>query len=176
MVILCCNIFCIQQHVKVRILSPRKSSSDPHTIEVMSGEIRIGKELNVLQNLLREWFYTFSLIGVGVCFTVYTFVWVIFETWLEERRQRQQPVSQDPDEFAYGQEFHEAQQFAQELPPQQWEHFRDGGWDGDSWEPTAPEEERQHDAPRSSPRDSAEGSTTTTGSFRRDDPSTISID
>ena len=53
----------------------RHSSQQP-VIEVLRGELRIGKELNMLQELLKEWYYTGFFVGTLSFATFYLILWM----------------------------------------------------------------------------------------------------
>jgi hypothetical protein len=64
----------IQQLVRVQIIS--SSAPQQHAgIEVIGGAIRIGKELNAFQEVLRTWFYTCGMIGTCYCACLYVILW-----------------------------------------------------------------------------------------------------
>jgi hypothetical protein len=81
----------------VRLVSQGSSWRGDGPVEVVAGELRIGKELNGLQSLLKEWFWTSFISGTlmilscqCVFFFLANFMW---ESWTESlRRQREDGV------------------------------------------------------------------------------------
>jgi hypothetical protein len=80
-------------------------------VEVIRGEVRIGKELNAYQNVLKEWFYTCYVIGTIVFLTLHLATWGILQYYwyqpkdnnntqqyymMGEQQQQQQPYNMDP--------------------------------------------------------------------------------
>ena len=89
-------------------LLPRSGVSWNNTsvVEVVAGDIRVGKELNTLQLVLKEWFWTCLVVGTSIIAVVEGFgllvLRVVFLDWLEFRRQtlaqQQQQHQQDNDD------------------------------------------------------------------------------
>lgn len=69
------------QHVVVRVLA-----SSP--VEIVAGEVRIGKELNAFQELLKRWFYTCFMVGTMVFAMLYMIEWILLQELLVVIRNR----------------------------------------------------------------------------------------
>ena len=59
------------------------------TLEVITGEIRVGEELSHFQLLLKEWFFTCYVVGTCVFFALQVLLWFLFQVCWSKRRQRQ---------------------------------------------------------------------------------------
>jgi flagellar biosynthesis/type III secretory pathway M-ring protein FliF/YscJ len=79
-----------QRHVVVKLLARGKQWTLGTPVEVVHGEVRIGKELNSLQNLLKEWFYTCAVIGITLIFVFEVMLWTTMQVSVHSRRQQQQ--------------------------------------------------------------------------------------
>lgn len=75
----------VKRHVHVRIV-PQQSASA--LVEITKAEIRMGKEFNTLQNILRDWYFTCYTIGTLAFVIIYASVWMIAEGLLEERSRK----------------------------------------------------------------------------------------
>ena len=74
--------------IVVRLFVPRSTKSDyGHyaMIQVHSGEVRIGKELNAIQGIMKVWFYSVGLAAVTVLSFFYAFWFLVIRAWC--RRQ-----------------------------------------------------------------------------------------
>ena len=75
--------------VVVRLVVPRHTvSGEVHRyapIQVHSGEVRIGKELNTVQGIMKVWFYSVGLAAVSFLSFFYAFWFLIIRAWF--RRQ-----------------------------------------------------------------------------------------
>jgi len=75
--------------VVVRLVIPHRTmSGGSHhyaPIQVHSGEVRIGKELNTIQGIMKMWFYSVGLAAVTVLSFFYAFWFLIIRAWF--RRQ-----------------------------------------------------------------------------------------
>jgi hypothetical protein len=78
--------------IVVRLVVPRHTSivnDESHDayapIQVHSGEVRIGKELNTIQGIMKGWFYSVGLAAVSFLSFFYAFWFLIIRAWF--RRQ-----------------------------------------------------------------------------------------
>jgi hypothetical protein len=65
---------------------------------VTGGEVRIGKELHAFQEVLKEWYFTCFSIGTFVFGVVYSLIWTVIKSILEDYR-RQQAEEEPPCEL-----------------------------------------------------------------------------
>ena len=92
----------IQQHLVIRLLSQGSIWHTHRPTEVISGEIRIGKELNRFQNTLKDWFWTCFIVGTLLIFTIQSLfacaAHILLSMWRELILQKQQgEVADDVD-------------------------------------------------------------------------------
>jgi hypothetical protein len=76
-----------QRHIVVKLLSRGTQWTSGSPIEVVQGEVRIGKELSTFQNLLKDWFYTCAVVGVALLFSLQVVMWTVAHVWVDWRRQ-----------------------------------------------------------------------------------------
>ena len=107
----------------------------------------------------------------------------MLQSWRGERRQRRQSNPEWEEEptvgYVNGQDFHDAREGnegeGEEQRPQRWEYASVGGqWDGDSWEPTSPQEDSQNG--RDDAENTNEESQRTHQGSNHDATSIVSID
>ena len=77
--------------VVVRLVAPQNTGiGENHNhapIQVHSGEVRIGKELNTIQGIMKVWFYSVGLAAVSFLSFFYAFWFLLIRAWI--RRQMQ---------------------------------------------------------------------------------------
>jgi len=74
--------------IVVRLFVPRSTKNDyGHyaMVQVHSGEVRIGKELNAIQGIMKVWFYSVGLAAVTLLSFFYAFWFLVIRAWC--RRQ-----------------------------------------------------------------------------------------
>lgn len=74
-----------KRHVHVRII-PQQSAKA--LVEITKAEIRMGKEFNAFQSILRDWYFTCYTIGTLAFMMLYSLAWMIVETLLEDSRRK----------------------------------------------------------------------------------------
>ncbi|CAB9512943.1 Putative adipose-regulatory protein (Seipin) [Seminavis robusta] len=64
-------------------------SATPTTrpIEVIRGEVRIGKELNAFQEVLKEWFYTWYFVGTMMFFSLHTAIYGLVQYYWNQAEE-----------------------------------------------------------------------------------------
>ena len=111
------------RHVTVQLHRP----ADAPVVHVIRGEVRIGKELNALQELLREWYYTGCCVGT----LLFACVYLLVGTVLMERFGR---LDEEPDceldlddlDMGMGDDVHNENNSNGGLSNQRPEHHTDG--------------------------------------------------
>jgi len=83
-----CHICILQRFVKVQLLARGNAWQDSTPVEVISGELRIGKELNWLQGILREYFYSCYAMGTICIFVFQAFFWTLLGRYVEMKREQ----------------------------------------------------------------------------------------
>lgn len=63
-------------------------SCDYLPVQVHSGEVRIGKELNSTQRIMKEWFYSCGLVAVSVLSIIYAIWFLIIRAWFRKQMRR----------------------------------------------------------------------------------------
>ena len=117
----------------VKLVSQGQSWQGDRPIEVVAGELRIGKELNAFQNILKEWFWSSFIVGTLMIFTLQSFLFcmanLVWDSWKENLRRRRE------EEIDLG----DAPYFFDATPPQS-----AGGpfGDDDQWEPMPPQDDQ----------------------------------
>ena len=118
-----------QQHIVVRLASQGSSWQGSIPVEIVAGELRIGKELNKFQNTLKEWFWTCFIVGTLLIFTIQSlFVCAAHFSW---RYWREMLLRQNQDNVDLG----EAPYFFDATPPQSaGRRLDEEDDDNDQWE------------------------------------------
>ncbi|GAX25459.1 hypothetical protein FisN_1Hu415 [Fistulifera solaris] len=82
------------RHIRVQIV-PRLAAST--LVEITKAEIRMGKEFNTLQNILRDWYFTCYTFGTLIFMIVYAFIWTVSDALLEAKRNegRNEPSEEE---------------------------------------------------------------------------------
>ena len=77
--------------VVVRLVVPQNTGNGENhnyaPVQVHSGEVRIGKELNTIQGIMKVWFYSVGLAAVSFLSFFYAFWFLLIRAWI--RRQMQ---------------------------------------------------------------------------------------
>jgi hypothetical protein len=83
-----------KRHIRVQIV-PRLAAST--LVEITKAEIRMGKEFNTLQNILRDWYFTCYTFGTLIFMIVYAFIWTVSDALLEAKRNegRNEPSEEE---------------------------------------------------------------------------------
>lgn len=120
----------------VKLVSQGQSWQGDRPIEAIAGEVRIGKELNAFQNILKEWFWSSFMVGTLLIFTFQSFLFCManfmWDSWKAGLRRRRE------EEIDLG----DAPYFFDATPPQSaGGPFVD---DGDQWEAMPPQDD--HDS------------------------------
>ena len=83
--------------IVVRLVVPRHTvSGEVHRyapIQVHSGEVRIGKELNTIQGIMKVWFYSVGLAAVSFLSFFYAFWFLIIRAWFRRQMRHYQSSS-----------------------------------------------------------------------------------
>lgn len=84
-------------YVEIRLVIPRNSYGINHSgmgngngngneflenVQVWKAELRIGKELNHIQRLMKEWFYTSACLGILFFVCLQIIMWAWFKLWM----------------------------------------------------------------------------------------------
>ena len=80
-------------YVEIRLVIPRNSYGINHSgmgngnellenVQVWKAELRIGKELNRIQRLMKEWFYTSACLGIIFFVCLQIIMWAWFKLWM----------------------------------------------------------------------------------------------
>ena len=120
----------------VKLVSQGQSWQGDRPIEAIAGEVRIGKELNAFQNILKEWFWSSFMVGTLLIFTFQSFLFCManfmWDSWKAGLRRRRE------EEIDLG----DAPYFFDATPPQSaGGPFVD---DDDQWEAMPPQDD--HDS------------------------------
>ena len=112
--------------------------------EVSVGELRIGKELNAFQQILKTWYFTCYTLGTAIFASFYFLLWTILQAVWEDRRWRKRRYMSEEPPCDLGSDFNfEDLSFGpaeqQSRRASSWErgaqHFRSsGGSSDDEWE------------------------------------------
>lgn len=70
---------------------PQQSTSA--LVEITKAEIRMGKEFNTLQNILRDWYFTCYTIGTLIFMMLYASLWLFLEGFLNDHTRELQSKS-----------------------------------------------------------------------------------
>lgn len=91
-----CNAL-FQRYVTVQLLARGNNNAwqDSSPVEVVSGSVRIGKELNWLQGILREYFYSCYIMGTLCIFVFQAVFWSFFGQWLELQREERRRLMEE---------------------------------------------------------------------------------
>lgn len=78
-------------------------SLDYLPIQVHSGEVRIGKELNSIQRNMKEWFYTCGLVAVTILSLMYGIWFLIMRAWFRKQMKlyNAHRMQEEQDEYGY---------------------------------------------------------------------------
>lgn len=92
-----------QQHVIVKLISqgPSWQGSSNIPIEVIAGELRIGKELNQFQTVLKEWFWTSFMFGTTIILLFQCLVYLVASFLWESQSETVQHDNVDLGETPY---------------------------------------------------------------------------
>jgi hypothetical protein len=89
-----------QQYITVRLIMHMQGrlvdAANSEPVEVVAGEVRLGKELGDFQRLLKNWFYTCYTAGTCILFVVQLLLWVILQFCWDERRRRTLLEEEEP--------------------------------------------------------------------------------
>lgn len=78
----------MQRYVTVQLVARGNAWQDSTPVEVISGEVRIGKELNWFQGILREYFYSCYVMGTLSIFVFQALCWTVLGRYVELNRER----------------------------------------------------------------------------------------
>jgi len=122
--------------VTVQLLARGNAWQDSTPVEVISGEVRIGKELNWLQGILRDHFYSCYIMGTLTVFVFQVFFWTVAGRYVEMQRElRQQEMEEWEQE-------HPGEDFEQHV---HWEAVP--GEEDDVWDELPTEDQHEADRP-----------------------------
>lgn len=122
----------LQRFVTVQLLSRGKAWQDKTPVEVISGQVRIGKELNWFQVILRDYFYSCYIMGAMTIFVLQAIFWTVLSRYMESQRER---IQREMEEWE--------QEARQNMDADQHVHWEEvPGDDNDQWDdlPTDGEE------------------------------------
>ena len=77
-----------QRYIIVRLLARGSRRPIGSHIEVVEAEIRIGTERTAFQDLLQEWFYSCTVIGVAFFFLLQALTLTLVQIWLDIQRRK----------------------------------------------------------------------------------------
>lgn len=108
----------------VELLSRGKAWQDSTPVEVISGQVRIGKELNWLQVILRDYFYSCYAMGTMTIFVLQAIFWTLLSKYMETQRER---IQREMEEWE--------QEARQNMDADQHVHWEEvPGDDNDQWD------------------------------------------
>jgi len=111
------------RHIVVRLLSRGKLWPAGSPIEVIFGEVRIGKELNVMQDMLKEWFYACAAIGVVLLFLVQASICILVHIWWDWRARKRHEVAARQTEEENPHDFGDTNFFVSDDEYDQWDEM-----------------------------------------------------
>lgn len=123
----------------VQLLARGEAWQDDTPVEVVSGEVRIGKELNWLQGMLREYFYSCYTMGTMCIFVFQAVFWTVAGNYMEAQRERRRREMEE-----WEQEHHDAGEHVHwdEVPGEEddeWDDLPTGGQQGPDDRPVTPD-------------------------------------
>mmetsp|Transcript_16757 Transcript_16757/g.36464 ORF Transcript_16757/g.36464 Transcript_16757/m.36464 type:complete len:728 (+) Transcript_16757:96-2279(+) len=79
-------------------------SFDYLPIQVQRGEVRIGKELNWVQRIMKEWFYSCGLVAVSMLSIIYAIWFLIIRAWFQQQMRRYR-IHREEERGDYGDDY-----------------------------------------------------------------------
>lgn len=122
----------------VQLLARGNAWQDSTPVEVISGEVRIGKELNWLQGILREYFYSCYAMGTLCIFVFQAFFFTVLGKYVEMQREERRRAVEEWEREHAGEEFD---------PNVHWEEQVPGGEDNGEWDDLPAQGEHGTDRP-----------------------------
>jgi len=90
------------QRIVVRLVSPSSSWQNDIPVEVITGQLRIGKELNIFQLILKEWFWTCYIVGSTIIFFTLSLLVLVAKAMLDasmkaaRQRREEEDLAEQP--------------------------------------------------------------------------------
>lgn len=85
-------------------------SYDYLPIQVQRGEVRIGKELNSVQRIMKEWFYSCGLVAVTMLSTIYAICFLIIRAWFRKQMRRYR-IHREEERGDYGDDYEDERRY-----------------------------------------------------------------